>query len=76
VLYTIPTGHNPSGATQSLERRRALYAIAARHDLIVLEDDPYYYLVQAALCRRLCVSALSSPHELMCWLASALRVAG
>lgn len=44
VLYTIPTGANPSGGTMGIGRRREVYAIAQEHDLIVLEDDPYYYL--------------------------------
>ena len=44
VLYTIPTGHNPTGTTQSLDRRTGVYEVADKHDLIILEDDPYYYL--------------------------------
>ncbi|OJJ31674.1 hypothetical protein ASPWEDRAFT_119873 [Aspergillus wentii DTO 134E9] len=44
VLYTIPTGHNPTGATQSTERRQQIYGIAEEHDLIIIEDDPYYFL--------------------------------
>ena len=44
VLYTIPSGQNPTGATQSLQRRRELYAVAQKHDLFIIEDDPYYYL--------------------------------
>ncbi|CRL27727.1 DNA methylase, N-6 adenine-specific, conserved site [Penicillium camemberti] len=44
LLYSIPTGQNPTGATQSLERRRDIYRIAQEHDLIILEDDPYYFL--------------------------------
>lgn len=44
VLYTIPTGANPSGVTMGEDRRRAVYKVAQAHDLIVLEDDPYYYL--------------------------------
>lgn len=44
LLYTVPTGQNPTGATQSASRRRALYAIAQKHDLIILEDEPYYFL--------------------------------
>lgn len=44
VLYMIPTGQNPTGTTQSLQRRKAIYAIAERHDLYILEDDPYYFL--------------------------------
>lgn len=40
-LYTIPNFQNPTGVTLTAERREKLYAIAARHGLIVLEDDPY-----------------------------------
>ena len=48
VLYTVPTGHNPTGASQSTERRRAIYDIAEEHDLIIIEDDPYYFLRMGA----------------------------
>ncbi|ETW01883.1 hypothetical protein, variant [Aphanomyces invadans] len=44
VLYTIPTGGNPTGVSMSFERKQQVYAIASKHNLIVLEDDPYYYL--------------------------------
>jgi len=40
-LYTIPSFQNPTGVTLTAERRRLLYSIAARYELIVLEDDPY-----------------------------------
>jgi aromatic amino acid aminotransferase I / 2-aminoadipate transaminase len=44
LLYTIPSGQNPTGATQGTERRKAIYRIAQKHDLFILEDDPYYFL--------------------------------
>eukprot|EP00742_Colponemidia_sp_Colp-10_P001881 GILJ01002012.1.p1 GENE.GILJ01002012.1~~GILJ01002012.1.p1 ORF type:complete len:434 (-),score=58.33 GILJ01002012.1:163-1464(-) len=44
VLYTIPTGQNPSGATLNNARRTELYQIARKHNLLILEDDPYWYL--------------------------------
>lgn len=44
LLYTVPTGQNPTGATQSEQRRRAVYEVAQKHDLIILEDEPYYFL--------------------------------
>lgn len=47
VLYTIPTGQNPTGSTLSLERRRAIYALAQKHDFIIVEDEPYYFLQMA-----------------------------
>ena len=40
-LYVIPTFQNPSGRTLSVERRRRIADIAAEHELLVLEDDPY-----------------------------------
>lgn len=44
LLYTVPTGQNPTGATQSAERRKAVYKVAQKHDVIILEDEPYYFL--------------------------------
>lgn len=44
VIYVIPTGQNPSGATLSNSRRKDLYKIAQEHDLLILEDDPYWHL--------------------------------
>ena len=44
LLYTIPTGQNPTGATQSEHRRREVYRVAQKHDLYIIEDEPYYYL--------------------------------
>jgi DNA-binding transcriptional MocR family regulator len=40
-LYTIPTFQNPSGRTLSAERRGRVVELAAQHELLVLEDDPY-----------------------------------
>ncbi|KAG5988747.1 hypothetical protein E4U43_004636 [Claviceps pusilla] len=44
VLYTVPSGQNPTGATQGLERRKAIYAVAQKHDVFIVEDEPYYFL--------------------------------
>lgn len=44
LLYTVPTGQNPTGATQSAQRRKAIYRVAQKHDLYILEDEPYYFL--------------------------------
>lgn len=40
-LYVIPNFQNPSGCTMSLEKRKAVYDLACRYDIIVLEDNPY-----------------------------------
>ncbi|KAI1921415.1 Aromatic/aminoadipate aminotransferase 1 [Ophidiomyces ophidiicola] len=44
VLYTVPSGQNPTGATQSAERRKEVYKIAQKHNIIIVEDEPYYFL--------------------------------
>lgn len=44
LLYTIPNGQNPTGATMPLDRKHAVYAACRRHGLIIVEDDPYCYL--------------------------------
>eukprot|EP01105_Mastigella_eilhardi_P007547 TRINITY_DN189_c0_g1_i2.p1 TRINITY_DN189_c0_g1~~TRINITY_DN189_c0_g1_i2.p1 ORF type:complete len:402 (-),score=135.41 TRINITY_DN189_c0_g1_i2:258-1463(-) len=44
LLYLIPNGQNPSGASLTLERKKAIYALAHKWDLLILEDDPYYFL--------------------------------
>ena len=41
LLYLIPNFQNPTGITLAAERRQAIYALAARHRLVVIEDDPY-----------------------------------
>jgi len=41
MIYVIPTFQNPSGRTTSLERRKAIAELGSRHDIVVLEDDPY-----------------------------------
>lgn len=40
-LYLIPTFHNPTGITMSLEKRRAVYALAQKYQVLILEDNPY-----------------------------------
>jgi 2-aminoadipate transaminase len=40
-LYVIPTFQNPTGRTLPTDRRTRLVELAAEHDLLVLEDDPY-----------------------------------
>ncbi|MEE0834987.1 MAG: PLP-dependent aminotransferase family protein [Clostridia bacterium] len=41
LLYLIPTFQNPSGITMSAEKRRIVYDIAKKHNLIIIEDNPY-----------------------------------
>ena len=41
LLYTIPNFQNPSGRLMSQPRRDAVLEIAAKHDFLIVEDDPY-----------------------------------
>ncbi|MGC9347798.1 MAG: PLP-dependent aminotransferase family protein [Anaerolineae bacterium] len=40
-IYVLPNFHNPAGTTLPESRRRRLVAVARKHDLIIVEDDPY-----------------------------------
>ncbi len=44
LIYTIPTFQNPTGSTMPIERRRRLVELARRHNVAILEDDPYVEL--------------------------------
>lgn len=41
MLYLIPNFQNPSGLTLSAEKRRAVYELARRYQVVILEDNPY-----------------------------------
>ncbi|HSK68075.1 MAG TPA: PLP-dependent aminotransferase family protein [Candidatus Limnocylindria bacterium] len=41
LFYTIPAFQNPTGITTSLEKRKAVYALAQKYDVMILEDNPY-----------------------------------
>ena len=40
-IYVIPNFQNPSGYTTSLEKRKAIYALAKQYGVMILEDNPY-----------------------------------
>jgi len=44
AIMTVANGGNPTGSTLSLERRKRLLELADEFDLLVIEDDPYYFL--------------------------------
>ena len=41
LLYLIPTFHNPSGITMTLEKRLAVLELARKYDIVIIEDNPY-----------------------------------
>lgn len=44
LLYVIPNGDNPTGITMSEKRRREIYEVVCKYDLLIAEDDPYYFI--------------------------------
>ncbi|MFJ2480197.1 PLP-dependent aminotransferase family protein [Pseudomonas sp. NPDC087598] len=46
AVYSMPTLHNPLGWVMSIEQREQLVSIARRHDLTLIEDAAYAFLVE------------------------------
>lgn len=44
LLYTIPTGQNPLSSSLSVERKKLIYEVLQKHDILIVEDEPYYFL--------------------------------
>ncbi|KAF7309739.1 Aminotran-1-2 domain-containing protein [Mycena indigotica] len=43
VIYTQGGIQNPTGLMISTQRKKDIYDIVVRYDLIIVEDDPYYF---------------------------------
>lgn len=50
LLYCVPNGGNPTGHGLTLKRKEKIYEIAQTYDLVILEDDPYFYLQFNKVC--------------------------
>lgn len=46
AVYSMPTLHNPLGWVMDIEQRQQLVSIARRHDLQIIEDAAYAFLVE------------------------------
>lgn len=44
LLYIVPTGQNPTGTTLDWGRKREIYDVCVKNDVIIIEDDPYIWL--------------------------------
>lgn len=49
ILFCTPTIQNPTTATMSIARRAQIAQVAARFDLVIIEDDAYGLLPKEAL---------------------------
>ncbi|MEM1705194.1 MAG: PLP-dependent aminotransferase family protein [Thermosphaera sp.] len=45
LIYTIPTGQNPSGLTLDPDRRKQVLEVASKYDILVVEDAAYNHLL-------------------------------
>lgn len=43
-IYTIPDFQNPTGLVLAAERRQQMVELAERYDVMIVEDNPYYYM--------------------------------
>lgn len=41
LIYIIPNFQNPTGLCTSLEKRKAIYELAKKYSVMILEDNPY-----------------------------------
>lgn len=44
LIYTVTMGQNPTSGVLSVKRRKQIYAICQKYDVLICEDDPYWYL--------------------------------
>lgn len=44
LMYAVTMGHNPTSGVLSVQRRKDIYALCCKYDIIIVEDDPYWYL--------------------------------
>lgn len=44
AIYTTPIGQNPRGSSLTRARKQRILELAREFDVLILEDDPYYFL--------------------------------
>lgn len=44
LVYLVPVAQNPTGISMSLQRKQDIYRVCSELDLVIVEDDAYYYL--------------------------------
>jgi aspartate/methionine/tyrosine aminotransferase len=53
-------GQNPTSGLLSLQRRKEIYSLCHQYDILIIEDDPYWYL-QYPTANQLSVAARGKP---------------
>jgi DNA-binding transcriptional MocR family regulator len=62
LAHVIPNFHNPAGCSLSAAKRERLVALAAEHDFLIFEDDPYRLISFGAEVPATMLSLDSSAH--------------
>ncbi|KAI9729493.1 MAG: hypothetical protein M1818_008516 [Claussenomyces sp. TS43310] len=44
LMYTVTIGQNPTSGTLSVQRRKEIYAVCCKYDVMIIEDEPYWTL--------------------------------
>jgi DNA-binding transcriptional MocR family regulator len=44
IVYLVPESQNPTGRSMSQQRKKEIYEVCKELDLIIVEDDAYYYI--------------------------------
>lgn len=44
LLYTVAVGQNPTGSVVPTQRKKQIYDICTKYDVIIIEDEPYWFL--------------------------------
>jgi DNA-binding transcriptional MocR family regulator len=44
ILIPSSMGQNPTSGVLSVERRKEIYSLCCKYDVLIIEDDPYWYL--------------------------------
>ncbi|KAF5706343.1 aromatic amino acid aminotransferase I [Fusarium globosum] len=70
-LYTVTMGDNPTSGVVGVQRRKEIYALASKYDIIIVEDDPYWYLqfpsaaIHEAKARGYTIPSVADSHKIV-----------
>jgi len=78
MLYINSHFHNPAGITYGMARKQALIDLLNKHDLVLLEDDPYseLYFDDADASKMTPIAAMAGPDIRVCYTGSFSKIFG
>lgn len=44
MIYLVTVGQNPTGTVMGTDRKKEILVIANEYDILIIEDDPYFFL--------------------------------